>query len=166
MKEIERKFLVNNAFKSFAVNQYRITQGYLNTDPHRTVRVRQTESKGFITIKGISENNGISREEFETEIKYSDAEKLLELSVGALVIKTRYIVPAGHLKFEVDVFEKENHGLVLAEIELTKENEHFKKPHWLGKEITGINHFYNLQLSQNPYCDWTEDLKAQFRVRH
>ncbi len=153
-KEIERKFLVlNGDFKKDAVKSSKIIQGYLSKDPERTVRIRIQDDKGFITVKGISNKSGASRFEFETEINIHDAEQLSELCLPELIIKTRFYIPSNKHTFEVDVFEGKNKGLVMAEVELTNENETFKKPLWLGKEVTGDKHYYNSYLSENPFSN-------------
>jgi len=151
-REIERKFLVlNDDFKKEAESHSEIKQGYLSKDPERTVRIRLKDDKGYLTIKGIAEKNGADRFEFETEINIQDAEQLLELCLPELIIKTRFYISSNKHTFEVDVFEGKNKGLVLAEVELTDENETFKKPLWLGKEVTGDKHYYNSFLSENSF---------------
>ncbi|WP_025742602.1 CYTH domain-containing protein [Aquimarina pacifica] len=155
MIEIERKFLVlSDTFKKEARTSYRITQGFLNTDPSRTVRIRIKGAQAFITIKGISNTSGTSRFEWEKEIDSSDAEQLLLLCEKGMIEKTRYEVPSGNHIIEIDVFSGENKGLIIAEIELNNEDEQFIKPNWLGEEITGETKYYNSQLSKKPYALW------------
>ncbi len=155
MLEIERKFLVNSeAFKPEAYRQTRIVQGFLNTHPERTVRVRIKGNRGFLTVKGISNKAGTTRTEWETEIKLLDAEALLLLCEPTIIDKTRYEVKVGIHIFEVDVFSGENEGLIVAEVELNSENEDFLMPLWLGKEVTGDVKYYNSQLSKNPFKNW------------
>lgn len=155
MIEIERKFLViNNDFKAQATSQNRIVQGYLNSNPERTVRVRIKGSKGFLTIKGKGNESGTTRLEWEKEISLSDAEQLLTLCEKGTIDKIRYEIPLGNHTYEVDVFAGENDGLVLAEIELNSENESFETPSWLGEEVTGDAQYYNAYLSNNPYLSW------------
>lgn len=155
MLEIERKFLVNSeAFKQEAFKKSRILQGFLNTHPERTVRVRIKGSQGFLTVKGISNKAGTTRTEWETVISVIDAEVLLQLCEPVIIGKTRYEVKAGNHTFEVDVFSGENEGLIVAEVELKSENEVFQKPAWLGKEVTGDLKYYNSQLSKNPFKNW------------
>jgi CYTH domain-containing protein len=145
--EIERKFLVrSNAFENQAQKKYKITQGFLNKDKHRTVRIRIKDNKGFITVKGISTNDGLSRLEWEKEIEISEAKSLLELCEKPLLQKTRYEIIYDNKLFEVDKFHKGHEGLIIAEIELQSEKEEFKKPDWLGKEVTGNKSYYNSQL--------------------
>ncbi|MBP9792639.1 MAG: CYTH domain-containing protein [Flavobacterium sp.] len=155
MIEIERKFLVvNNDFKAQATSQNRIVQGYLNSNPERTVRVRIKGSKGFLTIKGKGNESGTTRLEWEKEISLSDAEQLLTLCEKGTIDKIRYEIPLGNHTYEVDVFAGENEGLLMAEIELNSENESFETPSWLGEEVTGDAKYYNAYLSNNPYRSW------------
>jgi len=153
-KEIERKFLVTGAYKAFANKHTYIHQGYLSKDPSRTVRVRSRGGKGYITIKGLGNKTGISRFEWEKEITVEEAEDLLQFCLPGVIEKIRYEIPyEGHI-FEVDEFFSENAGLVIAEIELSDEDEVFEKPSWLGDEVTGIEKYYNSSLSANPYTNW------------
>ncbi len=153
--EIERKFLVNsNAFKTEAFNSYAIKQGFLNSDKNRTVRVRLKADKGFLTIKGKSSENGLSRFEWEKEITLAEAEALLVLCEPGSIEKTRYEVNYGKHTFEVDEFYGANQGLIVAEIELNAENENFEKPEWLGPEVTGDIKYYNSQLITLPFLNW------------
>lgn len=155
MIEIERKFLVlSDAFKSISVTQNQIAQGYLNSDPERTVRVRIKNNQGFITIKGKSNESGLSRLEWEKEIDVAEATQLLALCEKGVIHKTRYEVPFGQHVVEVDVFDGENEGLVMAEIELGSETETYAVPEWLGEEVTNDARYYNSYLSQNPYTLW------------
>lgn len=155
MQEIERKFLVlSDAFKAATVIQNRIVQGYLNSDPERTVRVRIKGNKGFLTIKGKGNASGTTRLEWEKEIPVSDAELLLPLCEKGMIDKIRYEVPVGKHVYEVDVFSGDNDGLIVAEIELNTEEEFFEKPSWLGKEVTGEAKYYNAFLSNSPYKNW------------
>lgn len=155
MIEIERKFLVTSeAFKSEAFAKKQISQGYLNSDPERTVRVRIANEKGFLTIKGKGSESGMSRFEWEKEIPVEEARKLLALSEKGAIDKTRFEVKVGKHLYEVDEFYGENQGLIIAEIELTSETETFEKPDWLGKEVTNDERFYNAYLSKNPYGLW------------
>lgn len=155
MIEIERKFLVlSDAYKNEAVTQKRITQGYLNSNPERTVRVRTKGEQGFLTIKGKSNDSGTSRMEWEKEITVADAQQLLTLCEKGSIDKIRYEVKIGNHTFEVDEFFGDNAGLTVAEVELSDENESFEKPVWLGKEVTGDVRYYNAYLSNNPYSSW------------
>ncbi|WP_459210477.1 CYTH domain-containing protein [Aquimarina rhabdastrellae] len=155
MIEIERKFLVTStAFIAMAQTNTRIVQGYLNSHPERAVRVRIKGDKGFLTIKGKGNAFGTSRFEWEKEIPVTEAEQLLALCEKGAIDKTRYEVQVDAHLFEVDIFEGENQGLILAEVELQDENETFTKPDWLGEEVTGDSRYYNSQLSKNPYANW------------
>lgn len=155
MEEIERKFLVKSIdFINNSSKHQRIVQGYLNSNPERTVRIRIKDKKGFITIKGKGNESGTTRFEWEKEIELVDAEALLQLCESGIIDKIRYEILVENHLFEVDVFSGENKGLVLAEIELTNENESFKKPNWLGEEVTGNKKYYNSYLSKNPFCQW------------
>ena len=155
MIEIERKFLiVSDKYKELAYKNTRILQGFLNTHKERTVRVRITGEKAFITIKGISNSEGTTRFEWEKEISLKEAEQLIELCEPNLIEKIRYEIKVGNHIFEVDEFSAENKGLIVAEIELSEENESFDKPDWLGKEVTGDMRYYNSQLCIVPYKNW------------
>jgi CYTH domain-containing protein len=155
MIEIERKFLVTSEdFKTESFRKTRITQGFLNTDPERTVRVRLKGEQGFLTVKGKSTDNGLKRFEWEKEISKPDAEALLDLCEKGVIDKIRYEVKKGKYIFEIDEFFGNNEGLIMAELELEHENDSFEAPHWLGKEVTGDIKYYNSQLSQTPYKTW------------
>ena len=154
-QEIERKFLVlDDSYKHEAFASYHIQQGYICSERGRTVRVRIRDKQGFITIKGPSIDGGLSRSEFEYEIPLEDAEQLMTLCEPGMIDKTRWLVKSGPHTFEVDEFHGENNGLVVAEVELSSEEEAFEKPHFIGKEVTGDRRYYNSQLRANPYCNW------------
>ena len=155
MEEIERKFLVTSIdFIAQSNNQNRIVQGYLNSNPSRTARVRIKGAKGFLTIKGKGNASGTTRFEWETEIAVAEAELLLQLCEKGIIDKIRYEILVGKHTFEVDVFSGENQGLIMAEVELSEENEFFEKPNWLGIEVTGDKRFFNSYLSENPFTTW------------
>lgn len=155
MIEIERKFLVTSeAFKHQAFKNYRIVQGFLNSNPHRTVRVRLKADKGVLTVKGLSDDNGLSRFEWETPILKQEATALLALCETGVIDKQRYEVKVDNHIIEVDEFFGENQGLLIAEVELQTKDERFTKPDWLGKEVTGDIKYYNSQLSKQPYNKW------------
>ena len=155
MIEIERKFLViSEDYKTEAISSKKIVQGFLNTHKKRTVRVRIVDSQGFLTIKGKSSKDGTSRFEWETEIELNDAKQLLKLCEKEVISKVRYEVKVGEHVYEIDEFKGSNNGLTIAEIELKDVSENFKKPDWLGKEVTGKTKYYNSQLSKNPYSRW------------
>lgn len=151
MIEIERKFLVKNLdFIKESYKHTRIVQGFLNTDPYRTVRIRVKGDKGFITVKGIGNQSGTSRFEWEKEIPLCEAEALLQLCEPFPIDKIRYEVKFKNFLYEIDVFSGENEGLILAEIELNSENQYFEKPSWIGEEVTGQKEYYNSYLSKYP----------------
>lgn len=155
MQEIERKFLVNSLdFIAEAKQTQKIVQGYLNSNPERTVRIRIKDQKGFITIKGQGNDSGTTRFEWEKEIDVKEAEVLILLCESGVIDKTRYLIPIGNHTYEVDIFEGENKGLVMAEIELSHENEVFDKPEWLDEEVTNDERFYNAYLSKKPFTSW------------
>lgn len=153
-QEIERKFLVAGDFKAEVSKSTRIIQGYLSSVPERTVRVRVKGEKGFITIKGIGNQSGASRFEWEKEIPTAEAEQLLAICEPGVIDKTRYLVKSGEHTFEVDEFYGDNEGLTVAEVELSSEDEAFVKPAWLGEEVTGDVKYYNSMLMKNPYKNW------------
>ena len=155
MIEIERKFLVkSDAFKKEAFKKAIITQWFLNTHQQRTVRVRLKEDMGFLTIKGESSIDGLSRFEWEKEITKKEATALLKICEPGIIAKIRYEVIIKNHTFEIDEFLGDNLGLVIAEIELENENETFEKPNWLGTEVTGHVKYYNSQLTKKPYKSW------------
>ncbi len=153
--EIERKFLLNDmTFADVATKKLVIKQGYLSVDKDRTVRVRTLDDKGYITIKGKSTADGLTRFEWEKEISLCEAESLLQLSLPGEIIKTRYLVPFGRHTWEIDVFSGVNNGLVMAEVELSTESEEFAMPGFIGKEVTGDSRYYNSYLMQHPFTTW------------
>ncbi|PZD79052.1 CYTH domain-containing protein [Mesonia sp. K7] len=155
MQEIERKFLVKNqGFMAFAKKQFSIKQGYLSSHPERSVRIRITENQAFLTIKGKSSASGMSRFEWEKKIDTKEAEQLFALCENGCVVKTRYLVTYKNHIFEVDVFEEENQGLIIAEVELENENEIINLPDWIGEEVTGDQKYYNAYLSKQPFKTW------------
>ena len=154
-REIERKFLItSNSFKQNISSKYNIVQGYLSTDPSRSVRLRISNNIGYLTIKGEVSKNGLSRLEWEKELPIKEANELMTLCLANKIVKTRYKVKYKGRIFEIDIFKGINKGLNIAEIELNSEDDTFEKPKWLGKEITGIKKYYNSQLCQNPFTKW------------
>lgn len=153
--EIERKFLVKGDFTPFVTKSVKMAQGYISSQP--TVRIRIANGHGLLTIKGKSQDGGLSRYEWEKEITRKEAEKLIRLSTGGIIEKIRHYVPAGSHTYEVDEFEGANRGLVIAEIELGSAEETFQKPAWLGEEVTGVLKYYNAYLSANPYSTWDKE---------
>lgn len=152
--EIERKFLViKDKWKDIEKNIIiLIKQGYLLTDPSRTIRVRQTGNASYLTIKGL--NAGATRSEYEYEIPSGDAEELIDKFSISSVIKIRHIIDFKNNKWEVDEFLGDNEGLIIAEIELKDENQEFEKPDWIGTEVTGDEKYYNSNLSVKPFKHW------------
>lgn len=150
--EIERKFLVvGDAWRD--VEGKHIRQAYLCLDEGRTVRVRTTGDRAFLTIKGPAQ--GISRDEFEYAIPFSDAEHLLQLCAEPAIEKIRREVPFKGFVWEVDEFFGANAGLVIAEIELDTESEEFALPEWVGAEVTDDARYFNSALALAPYSTWT-----------
>lgn len=162
LTEIERKFLVVGEFKSLAVSSTHIAQGYIASGNGRTVRVRIRGDKGYLTIKGPSDKAGLARFEWEKEIPLQEAEALMKICEPGIIEKTRWLVPSadGRHTWEVDVFEGDNEGLIMAEIELTSEDDTFKKPDFIGREVTGDRRFYNSHMRKYPYKLWGEDNKG------
>ena len=153
--EIERKFLVlSSEFKNQAYASSHLVQGYLSTDKNRTVRVRIKDDLGYLTIKGKSSDNGLSRFEWEKEISKREALNLLTLALPGVIEKTRYFISFRNHIWEIDEFLGENKGLILAEVELESESEEFIKPDFIGEEVTGNQKYYNSYISQYPYSAW------------
>lgn len=152
--EIERKYLVKLAewqeLEKPSGEFYR--QGYLLTDPNKTIRVRQTTDKGFLTIKGISV--GATRPEYEYEIPWNEARELLDQFAVAELSKVRYKISVDNHIWEVDVFSGKNEGLIVAEIELSSEDENFTIPGWIDREVTGEEKYYNSNLVTEPFQHW------------
>lgn len=154
--EIERKFLVkSDAFIAQASTSYEIMQGYLCKDPEKTIRVRIRDTRAFLTIKSSLLRDGIAKFEWEKEIDLGDAKELMKICLPGAISKTRYIIKAkgqrtkdkeDSLKWEVDVFHGRLEGRVLAEIELSDEDEAFERPDWLGEEVTGQPQYYNANM--------------------
>lgn len=150
MIEIERKFLVKASdYKKEAHRKTKIVQGYLTKDPKRTVRVRIRENQSFLTIKGMSSEDGLSRFEWEKEIPLNEAKELITLCLPTIIEKIRYEVTYKGVLFEVDEFEGTHSGLVLVEVELNSTEDIFEKPIWVGKEVTGDEKYYNSYLSNS-----------------
>ena len=151
-KEIERKFLVDAVKWNKNGKPTHIEQAYLMIEGDKVIRVRISGDKAYLTIKGNL--SGITRDEFEYEIPVKDAHQLMDLRVGETVVKTRYVSEINHKKWEVDSFEGENTGLIVAEIELEYEDELFEKPFWLLDEVSTDERYYNFNLSKFPYAKW------------
>ncbi|MCR4773841.1 MAG: CYTH domain-containing protein [Prevotella sp.] len=157
--EIERKFMVKkgDAYKRVAFSSSRIKQGYMPCAT-ATVRVRTRDDKAYLTIKGRSTDNGMTRYEFEKEITPDEADHLFKLCAGGVIDKTRYLVKSGNHTFEVDEFYGDNEGLVMAEVELGSESEPYEKPDFIDREVTGDKRFYNSHLLTNPYKNWKDSI--------
>ncbi len=150
MIEIERKFLVNsNEYKNKAHKTIKIIQGYLSKDPKRTVRIRISDDKGYITIKGVSSEDGLSRYEWENEILFSEAKELISICLPTIIEKSRYEIYYKGVLFEVDEFQGVHQGLIVAEVELDSVQTEIKLPDWIGKEVTGNKKYYNAVLSNS-----------------
>ena len=166
--EIERKFLVKkgDAFKRAAFSCSHIKQGYIPCD-NATVRIRlrksEEQEEAFLTIKGQSVDGGLSRYEFEKPITMDEAENLLRLCRGGVIDKHRYLVKSGEHTFEIDEFHGDNEGLLMAEVELKNPDEPFKKPDFIGPEVTGDRRFYNKHMLKYPFSLWRDTLPEEFR---
>ena len=162
--EIEKKFLVRNSdYKRQAFSSSHIQQGYICSDRGRTVRVRIRDHSGYLTIKGPSTDNGLSRYEFEKEISLEEAQELMKLCEKSevtkkplIIDKIRYLVEYGHHTFEVDEFHGDNEGLVIAEVELKpgEDPNEIDLPDFIGEDVTGNRKYYNSQLLNNPFTLW------------
>lgn len=155
-REIERKFLVSGDSWRAGAQGIRLVQGYLSAGEGRAVRVRLEGSRGVLTIKGPTK--GIERLEFEYEVPAADADQMLtQLCLQPLITKVRYRVPVGGHVWDVDEFDGVNHGLILAELELTSAEEAFERPPWVGREVSGDARYFNSQLCRRPYTTWDSD---------
>jgi len=152
--EIERKFLIKKRdWPKMDLSRGELyRQGYLLTDPSKTVRVRQTADRGFITVKGISA--GATRAEFEYEIPFAEAGELIDRFATTELSKVRYHVRVGNHLWEIDEFKGPNEGLLIAEIELKTETESFELPSWIDREVTGEERYYNSNLTLHPFQSW------------
>ena len=154
--EIERKFLVKDEGWREAVRRHvHFRQGYLSSDPQCSVRVRVSDRRAHLNIK--SATLGVERLEYEYEIPLDDAHEMLDrLAQGPLIEKTRYYADVGDHTWEVDVFEGDNAGLVVAEIELGDPEEPFERPAWVGEEVSHDSRYYNVCLVRHPYKNWQD----------
>lgn len=152
--EIERKFLVkNNKWKNSVESEAVMKQGYLATVANASIRVRVAKGKAHLNIK--STTVGIRRSEYEYEIPLMDGEEMLaNLTAGSVIDKVRYKVRCGGHIWELDIFHGDNEGLIVAELELSSEDETFELPEWAGEEVSGDLRYYNASLVKHPYCDW------------
>jgi len=144
--EKERKFIVKGEFRHLAVKKIPIIQAYLLKDPDKTIRLRIGDDKALLTIKSRLTKETIARGEWEFTIPLTDASEMMKICLPGKIVKTRYLIPSGRHTFEVDVFHDKNEGLIIAEIELSSEDEHFEIPDWLGEEVTGNPDYYNVNL--------------------
>ena len=147
--EIERKYLVtSNSYKQMAVARYHICQGYISREKTGTVRIRITDDKAYLTIKGKPAAGHFARYEWEKEIDVQEAKELMQLCQGTIIDKTRWIIPAAEegLKWEVDEFHGKHEGLTLAEIELTSEEQEVEKPDFVGEDVTSDPRYYNANM--------------------
>lgn len=151
--EIERKYLVvDDAWRSLAAGTV-FRQGYLSTVKERTVRIRVVGDRGYLTVKGLTV--GAVRSEFEYEIPIADAEQMLnELCERPLIEKTRYVIEANGLTWEIDRFSGVNEGLVVAEVELEDEAQPIVLPEWIGEEVTHDARYFNANLISHPFSEW------------
>lgn len=154
--EIERKFLVKGEYKLLSFKSYRIRQGYLSVNESNVVRVRTKGDKAYLTVKSALAGTEFTRNEWEYEIPLADADEMLAACESSVIDKTRYLVQVGRHVFEVDEFDGDNEGLVMAEVELKSEDEPFERPGWLGEEVTGDVRYYNAYLSQHPFKEWKD----------
>lgn len=154
-QEIERKYLLAADTWRSGATGVRISQGYLQADPERTVRVRIYGDEAYLTVK--SPVRGCTRQEFEYPVPLDDARQMLALCRRPLIDKTRYRIEHAGMVWEVDEFHAENAGLILAEIELESEAQPFGRPTWLGIEVTGDTRYYNSSLMRQPYSRWDKE---------
>lgn len=152
-KEIERKFLVKPDYWHLFQEGKLYSQGYLFSDKDKVVRVRLIDDKGFLAVK--SKRSGFTRDEFEYEIPFSDAEYMMNnFCTGSIIKKYRSELLINNLLWEVDKFVGENEGLVMAEIELEDEKQFIILPEWADREVTADSRYYNSNLAENPFCNW------------
>ncbi len=152
--EIERKFLPkDDIWREDVHDSQHLRQGYLNNETHCSVRVRTSSDRGWLNIKSVT--IGAQRQEFEYEIPLEEAHQMLDtLSLKPLIEKVRHFVKVGRHIWEIDEFEGDNAGLIVAEIELDHPEEEFEKPNWLGEEVTHDVRYYNTSLCRHPFKEW------------
>jgi len=153
-KEMERKFLVNhNKWQDLTKPEGKqLRQGYILSDPNKTIRVRIADKQAWLTIKGISV--GATRLEYEYEIPLEEAAELLDNFSENELEKTRHEITYAGKLWEIDVFSGDNDGLIVAEIELQAEDEQFDLPDWIAEEVTHEKKYYNSNLTKHPFKDW------------
>lgn len=152
--EIERKFLVSDPSVVAGLDGTALRQGYLSRVPARSVRVRRSGDRAWVTVKGLSE--GARRSEWEWEIPIHDADGMLAICDGPILEKTRYVVHHEGRSWEIDVFAGANAGLVMAEIELESEDAAVALPPWAGREVTDEPRYYNSALAVSPISTWPD----------
>lgn len=153
-QEIERKYLVDHT-KWLQLDKPKgeqNRQGYILTDPQKTIRIRVTETHAYLTIKGL--NIGATRPEYEYEIPAEEAKELLDKFAISELSKIRCKIPFKGKLWEVDQFLGDNEGLIVAEIELKSEDEQYDLPECVTKEVTGEEKYYNSNLAIHPYKKW------------
>lgn len=151
--EIERRFLLqDNSWRTHVSQTLFLQQGYLSVEKERTIRVRISGKRAWLTLKGYISD--LSRSEFEYEIPLSDAQTMLHTMCPFKVEKHRHLIEIDGFIFEIDEFSGENAPLVLCELELAHEHAAYPQPCWLGEEITGDGRFTNAYLSKHPYGSW------------
>jgi adenylate cyclase len=154
--EIERKFLIHKDRLPALPIGKRLKQGYIESAPGKVVRIRTSDDDAFLTLKGKTE--GFSRLEYEYSIPYTDAVEILDkLCSKPIISKTRYEIMHEGKKWELDVFELENRGLIVAEIELSSETESFALPSWVGKEVSDLKQYRNNYLAEHPFITWASE---------
>jgi len=153
--EIERKFLVTgDDWRAAITGSVRYQQGYLARSPSSAIRVRTDGERAYLNVKASTD--GVTRLEYEYPIPLADAEELLaRVALRPLIVKTRHYVDFGGRRWEIDVFEAENAGLVVAEVELEAADAEVLLPPWVGREVSSDPRYYNASLSERPYCEWS-----------
>ena len=144
--DTERKFLIKGEFRHLAAGKINITQAYLSVNPDKTIRIRIADKNAWLTIKSSIKGKSFAKNEWEFPIHLIEGMELMSICLPGKIVKTRYLIPTGKHTFEVDVFHDKNEGLIIAEIELSTDDEKFLKPDWLGKEVTGKPEYYNSNL--------------------
>jgi adenylate cyclase len=155
--EIERKFLVaNDTWRGAVVSSVRYRQGYLSRGAHSAIRVRTDGASAYLNIK--SSVDGVTRLEYEYPIPLTDADEILDrIALRPIIAKTRHFVDYAGRRWEIDVFEAENAGLVVAEVELEAADAPLELPPWVGLEVSTDVRYYNSSLSEVPYLQWPRD---------
>ncbi len=156
--EIERKFLVIGKPAQKPDDIHKIRQGYIARENGNTVRIREKDGLYILSIKTAS--SGIGRHELEYEIPKEEGEILFSSLNHPPIIKTREIYEQGDVAWEVDIFDGENKGLIVAEVELKSEDQHVDLPGWIGPEVTGLSKFYNANMATMPFSGWRISYQA------